>query len=134
MGLAIKICVISLHQPPPMSNPFFDHPILNSPYSCPTQHWELDKDGQPTQQTISSRRRAEFITPIPKPKKRKSAEAQQNFVFNEGMGLSTKKQQYDPTPIINEVRKNLEFWKAIFKFLKATSSNSILISKKFLWV
>ena len=96
-----------------MSNPFFDHPILNSPYSCPTQHWELDKDGQPTQQTISARRRAEFITPIPKPKKRKNAEAQQEIVFNEGMGLSTNKQQYDPTPIINEVRKNLEFWRSI---------------------
>ena len=56
-----------------MSNPFFDHPILNSPYECPTKHWELDADGQPTQQVSPTRRRAEFITPIPKPKKRKSA-------------------------------------------------------------
>lgn len=31
-----------------MSNPFFDHPILNSPYECPQRHWELDADGQPT--------------------------------------------------------------------------------------
>jgi hypothetical protein len=23
-------------------NPFFDHPILNSPYGCPERHWELD--------------------------------------------------------------------------------------------
>ena len=23
-----------------MSNPFFDHPILNSPYECPLRHWE----------------------------------------------------------------------------------------------
>ena len=56
-----------------MSNPFFDHPILNSPYECPTKHWELDPDGQPTQQVKPTRRRAEFITPIPKPKKRKVA-------------------------------------------------------------
>ena len=56
-----------------MSNPFFDHPILNSPYACPAQHWELDDDGQPTQQIVESRRRAKFITPIPKPKKRKGA-------------------------------------------------------------
>ena len=55
----------------PSSNPFFDHPILNSPYERPTRHWELDAAGQPTQQVIESRRRAEFITPIPKPKKRK---------------------------------------------------------------
>lgn len=64
-----------------MSNPFFDHPILNSPYDCPQRHWELDTDGQPTQQVIASRRRAEFITPIPKPKKRKTA-AQQHHNFS----------------------------------------------------
>jgi hypothetical protein len=53
------------------SNPFFDHPILNSPYEIPKRHWELDKDGQPTQQVLETRRRAEFITPVPKPKKRR---------------------------------------------------------------
>ena len=54
-----------------MTNPFFDHPILNSPYAYPARHWELDDQGQPTQRIIESRRRAEFITPIPKPRKRK---------------------------------------------------------------
>jgi len=43
-----------------MSNPFFEHPILNSPYACPQRHWELDGDGQPTQQIIEERRKAEF--------------------------------------------------------------------------
>lgn len=81
-----------------MSNPFFDHPILNSPYERPSRHWELDEDGQPTQKTIDKRRPAQFITPIPKPRKRKSeAVAQEQFVFDEGKGLSTKAQQYDPT-------------------------------------
>ena len=50
-----------------MPNPFFDHPVINSPYKCPSLHWELDEDGQPTQQIIQRRRRADFITPIPKP-------------------------------------------------------------------
>ena len=50
----------------------FDHPILNSPYEYPRRHWELDEAGQPTQQIIETRRGAKFITPIPKPKKRKS--------------------------------------------------------------
>ena len=59
-----------------MDNPFFDHPILNSPYEYPERHWELDDQGQPTQQIIEHRRRAEFITPIPKPKKRKGSAAQ----------------------------------------------------------
>lgn len=95
------------------SNPFFDHPILNSPYESPQRHWELDPDGQPTQQVLPSRRRAEFITPIPKPKKRKKAAQQDEMVFDEGLSLSTKEQQYDPTSIINQVRQSVEAWRAL---------------------
>jgi type III restriction enzyme len=96
-----------------MSNPFFDRPILNSPYECPTQHWELDEHGQPTQRILDVRRRAEFITPIPKPKKRKQTAKQDAFVFDEGKGLSTKEQQYDPTSIINEVRGHVDSWRSL---------------------
>jgi type III restriction enzyme len=94
-----------------MPNPFFDHPILNSPYECPPRHWELDEAGQPTQKILEQRRSAKFITPIPKPKKRKAA-AQTGFVFDEGKGLSTKEQQYDPTAIINEVRGYVDAWRS----------------------
>ena len=93
-----------------MSNPFFDQPILNSPYGYPRRHWELDEAGQPTQKIIDTRRSAKFITPIPKPKKRK-APTQAGFVFDEGKGLSTKEQQYDPTSIINEVRGYVDAWR-----------------------
>lgn len=97
-----------------MSNPFFDHPILNSPYECPIRHWELDASGQPTQQLIETRRKAEFITPIPKPKKRKpGAVEQESLIFDEGKGLSTKDQEYDPTPMINEVRSYVGTWRAL---------------------
>jgi len=94
-----------------MSNPFFDHPILNSPYECPPRHWELDAHGQPTQKILERRRRAEFITPIPKPKKRKASANQEGFVFDEGKGLSTAQQQYDPTSIINELRQHVDQWR-----------------------
>ena len=96
-----------------MSNPFFDHPILNSPYERPARHWELDSSGQPTQQILDTRRRAEFITPIPKPKKQKKMPKQEGFIFDEGEGLSTKTQQYDPTSIINEVRNHVDTWRAL---------------------
>ena len=96
-----------------MANPFFDHPILNSPYECPQQHWELDDDGQPTQRKILERRKAKFITPIPKPKKRKGGKTQTDFVFDEGKGLSTTEQQYDPTSNINEVRQHVDAWRAL---------------------
>src|SRR5665213_533815 len=96
-----------------MPNPFFDHPILNSPYARPPRHWELDEQGQPTQRIIESRRRADFITPIPKPKKRTSAPNQKTMVFDEGLGLSTATQAYDPTSIINELRQHVDQWRAL---------------------
>lgn len=96
-----------------MTNPFFDHPILNSPYERPSRHWELDEAGQPTQRILETRRRAEFITPIPKPKKQKRTAKQEGFIFDEGKGLSTKVQQYDVAPIINEVRSHVDRWRAL---------------------
>jgi type III restriction enzyme len=101
-----------------MGEAFFDHPILNSPYRYPARHWELDADGQPTQHIVESRRRAEFITPIPKPRKRKdpgdqTQAVQGNLVFDEGMGLSTEKQMYDPTAIINGIRRHVDAWRAL---------------------
>lgn len=95
-----------------MSNPFFDRPILNSPYEYPASHWELDETGQPTQRIIETRRGAKFVTPIPKPKKKKAA-AQKGFVFDEGKGLSTAEQQYNATSIINEVRGHIDSWRAL---------------------
>ncbi len=94
-----------------MDNAFFERPILNSPYAYPLRHWELDADGQPTQKIIESRRRAEFITPIPKPRKRKSSADQTEIVFDEGKGLSNKEQQYDLTSMINSVRQAVDGWR-----------------------
>ena len=97
-----------------MSNPFFDKPILNSPYAYPSRHWELDESGQPTQKIVDTRRKAEFVTPIPKPKKRKKKSAEQlELELDEGHGLSTKEQQYDTTSVINQVRRLVEEWRAI---------------------
>ncbi|MGA8672915.1 MAG: DEAD/DEAH box helicase family protein, partial [Terracidiphilus sp.] len=94
-------------------NPFFDHPILNSPYGYPARHWELDSLGQPTQKIVGNRRLAEFITPIPKPKKQKGSTQQAALVFDEGLGLSTAKQQYDHTAVINGVRNQVDKWRQI---------------------
>jgi len=97
-----------------MENEFFSKPILNSPYEYPSRHWELDNKGQPTHQIIHERRRAEFITPIPKPKKRRgSGEQLQLFDFEEDDPISSAGQRYDPTPIINELRKNVDDWRKL---------------------
>lgn len=95
-----------------MSNPFFDRPILNSPYEPPRRHWELDAEGQPTQRIIETRRKAEFISPIPKSKKRKGGKTQDAMVFDEGLGLSTKEQQYNAS-IINLLRSQVDNWRSL---------------------
>jgi type III restriction enzyme len=81
-----------------MSNPFFEKPILNSPYACPLRHWELDSQGQPTQKILEARRRAQFITPIPKPRKRKGSADQEQIIFDEGKGLSTRRRSASTRP------------------------------------
>ncbi len=98
---------------PETANPFFEHPILNAPYEIPARHWELDESGQPTQRIIEARRKADFITPIPKPRKQKVAAAQQAIVFPDAKGLSTVAQQYDMTGIINDVRQHVDAWRAL---------------------
>ena len=83
-----------------MENPFFERPILNSPYDYPTRYWELDSEGQPTQQIIDSRRKAEFFTPIPKPRKRKGKQTQAEIVFDEDKGTLHRE---------TAVRRNLDY-------------------------
>ena len=98
-----------------MPNQFFEQPILNSPYAYPGRHWELDEDGQPTNLIVESRRKSAFITPVPKPKKRRLGDAkkQVELVFQEGEGISTPEQQYDPNTIINEIRGYVDQWRKL---------------------
>ncbi len=96
-----------------MADHFFERPILNSPYEYPARHWELDEDGQPTDRIIESRRRSELITPVPKPKKRRRTKGQAEMVFDSGEGLSTAEQEYNPTPIINEIRGYVDAWRRL---------------------
>lgn len=93
-----------------MENRFFKKPILNSPYEYPNRHWELDDTGQPTQKIIDTRRAASFITPIPKPRKRKGQDKQASLFENE---FSTKEQKYEHTALINAVRREVDKWRRI---------------------
>ena len=93
-----------------MSNQFFEKPILNSPYDYPGRHWELDASGQPTQQLVVARRNAQFITPIPKPKKQQGGAAQDALLFDQE--LSSQDQLYHAS-VINGVRTEVDKWRAL---------------------
>lgn len=95
-----------------MSNPFFEKPIITSPYDYPARHWELDAAGQPTQKIIEARRKAEFITPIPKSRKQKKKK-QAEFEFGDETGISTNRQKYEAIPVINRLREEVDKWRNI---------------------
>ena len=98
-----------------MTDQFFEKPILNSPYEYPACHWELDKDGQPTNQIIARRRQAEFITPIPKPKKRRKGQEEEQQVLElfDTVGISDDSQSYDLSLYINSVREKVNAWRQL---------------------
>ena len=91
---------------------FFERPILNSPYEYPRQHWELDDEGQPTQRLMETRRRASFISPIPRAKKRKGKAAQQDLDIGGEDKVSSKHQKYDEATI-NELRSRVDVWREL---------------------
>ena len=95
----------------PVDPCFFEQPILNSPYERPSQHWELDENRQPTDRCLPERRPVDFITPIPKPRRRRG---QRELVFDRAAeALGTDRQQYDLTPIIEGVRRQLDAWRQL---------------------
>ena len=99
-----------------MNSTFYERPILNSPYSEPALHHALDEEGQPTDNPpVRGRRRSELITPVPKPRKRKkSAEAAQTkMALHSDDGISSEEQEYNPTPIINEIRSHVAEWRKL---------------------
>ncbi|MBI4578973.1 MAG: DEAD/DEAH box helicase family protein [Planctomycetes bacterium] len=96
-----------------MTNQFFERPVINSPYDYPSMHWELDGAGQPTGRILEQRRRAEFITPIPKPKKRKNAPVQEELIFDEAKEVSTGGQRYETMSMVNEIRQRVDAWRKL---------------------
>lgn len=91
-----------------MTDSFFETPIINSPYEYPAHHWELDEAGQPTGAMLDGRRPASFVTPVPAP--RKVGRGQRELDLD---ALSDESQRYDPRPIINELRIQVDRWRAI---------------------
>ena len=96
-----------------MQDRFFEQPILNSPYEYPTQYWQLDEDGQPTYRIIDGRRSAEFVTPIPKPKRTKVSAQQARLALDNGSGLSDEDQLYDVSASVNEIRGRVDNWRRL---------------------
>ena len=95
-----------------MSETFFERPILNSPYEYPGRHWKLDDQGLPTNEIVESRRPAEFISPVPAAKAQAGQTVQLRLALGE-KELSTAEQQYNPYPVINRIRQEVDRWRKL---------------------
>lgn len=81
------------------SKPFYDQPILNSPYYPPTLHHAFDERGQPLDQPpIAGRRRSRYVLPVP-PSRRRQPE----------LDFGT----YTDNDVINEIRGHVTAWRAL---------------------
>ena len=91
-----------------MTATFAEQPILNSPYEYPGRHWQLE-DSVPTDHIVEQRRLSAHIVPVP-PARRQSQQAAMTLGVSE---LSDERQEYDPTPIINDIRRRVDAWRGI---------------------
>lgn len=90
--------------------PFYDQPILNSPYHIPTRHHALDDDGQPLDQApFAGRRRSRYMVPVPKSRKQSPKAAQPELLFEDGDATTS----YNPSVIVNEIRTYVEAWRGL---------------------
>ena len=90
---------------------FFEQPILNSPYERPQRHWELD-EGRPTHRIVERRREASFITPIPKPRRKRRDQSE--ISFDEAAAeIDTADQQHQHAHVINGVRRQVAEWRLL---------------------
>lgn len=86
---------------------FFAEPILNSPYEEPSLHHQLNESGQPTNSApVRGRRKSSLYSPVPKPKRGKSADQQMSLIEDQ-VGL------LDPHNIINEIREHMKSWRTL---------------------
>jgi type III restriction enzyme len=98
-----------------MSKAFFENPILNSPYEEPQWHHPMTDDGVPTDgPLLPGRRPSSRTTPVPKPRKDKGQGGQASLGLASGDGTDAEsRQDYGPTPVINEIRRHVASWRAL---------------------
>src|ERR1700694_1219674 len=96
-----------------MSKPFYDQPILNSPYFVPSRHHPLADDGRPLDLPPSEgRRKCGYVTPVPKARKQRQGGGNQ-ATLDLGAGTDAAGQVYGVARIVDEIRQHLASWRAI---------------------
>ena len=90
--------------------PFYEQPILNSPYYHATRYHALGDDDHPLEHELfEGRRRSRYMVPVRRSRKQ-SPKAQQSELLLEDESGSTR---YNPSVIVNEIRAYVEAWRGL---------------------
>jgi type III restriction enzyme len=90
--------------------PFYEQPVLNSPYHVPSRHHALGEDGQPLEQApINGRRRSRYMVPVPRSRKQRPRNSQEELLLDDAGQTTT----YNPSVIVNEIRSYLDAWRSL---------------------
>jgi len=97
-----------------VAKPFFEQPVLNSPYLAPTRHHALNPDGVPLDlPPFEGRRRCGYIAPVPKARKQKLKASGEQKALDLGGERDVTGQAYGAAQIVDEIRQHLATWRAI---------------------
>ena len=94
-----------------VSAKFFEQPVLNSPYEYPGRHWRLE-NGVPTDYVEETRRRYEYVSPVPPPRRQRGRPHQDAM----RLGIeevSTPGQEYAESQIIGPIRGAVDAWRQL---------------------
>jgi type III restriction enzyme len=95
-----------------MSKPFYEQPVLNSPYHMPRRHHALGTDGQPLEHPpFDGRRRCGYVAPVPKARKQRQQGGQTNLDL--GSQRDAAGQDYGVARIVDEIRQHLVSWRVL---------------------
>lgn len=83
-----------------MGDRVIDNPIINSPYTAPSQHFAFDRDGI-TDRIVDGRRPSSFFIPVPRPRKRGTQMELAVFTQDD----ITQNRQ------VNEIRARVDAWR-----------------------
>jgi type III restriction enzyme len=87
-----------------MPNRVIANPIINSPFSEPTRHFQFDDEGI-TDEIVAGRRSSSYFVPIPRAKKKNGSKQQ---VFD----TEWTKDRIEENRLVNQIRARVALWRA----------------------
>ncbi len=97
-----------------MSKPFYEQPVLNSPYYVPTRHHPLSPKGEPLDAPpVEGRRQCGYVAPVPTARRQRQRGNNAQATLDLSPERDSAGQSYGVARIVDEIRQHLVSWRAI---------------------